>query len=84
MVSAEVRTFLEHYDSISPMPGDEFWAELTDSIEYNGDYPERHHFDRTQRRRIWAQEDTWLVGAISVRAWSWHDLRWERVLGLVR
>lgn len=50
-VPAEVRAFLAHYDSISRELGDSFWAELSDAIEYAREYPERHHFDRTGRRR---------------------------------
>lgn len=50
-VPAEVRAFLDHYDSISRELGDSFWAELSDAIEYARDYPERHHFDRSGRRR---------------------------------
>lgn len=50
-VPAEVREFLDHYDSISREIGDSFWNELTEAIEYARDFPERHHFDRTGRRR---------------------------------
>lgn len=50
-VPSEVRGFLEHYDSISPKLGDAFWEELTESIELARTHPERHHFDRTGRRR---------------------------------
>jgi plasmid stabilization system protein ParE len=50
-VPAEVRAFLDHYDAISPDLGDSFWEELTEAISYARDYPERHHFDRTGRRR---------------------------------
>lgn len=50
-VPAEVRDFLEHYDGISANLGDSFWTELTEAIEYAREFPERHHFDRTGRRR---------------------------------
>jgi plasmid stabilization system protein ParE len=50
-VPAEVRGFLNHYDKISTDLGDSFWNELTEAIEYAREFPERHHFDRTGRRR---------------------------------
>jgi len=50
-VPAEVRTFLDHYDAISCDLGDSFWQELTEAIDYARDHLERHHFDRTGRRR---------------------------------
>ena len=50
-VPTEVRDFLDHYDSISSDLGDSFWSELTEAIEYAREFPERHHFDRTGRRR---------------------------------
>jgi plasmid stabilization system protein ParE len=50
-VPAEVRSFLEHYESISGDLGDSFWVELTEAIENARNFPERHHFDRTGRRR---------------------------------
>ena len=50
-VPAEVRAFLDHYDAISSDLGDSFWQELTEAIDYARDHPERHHFDRTGRRR---------------------------------
>ena len=50
-VPKEVRAFLDHYDAISPDLGDSFWSELTDAVEYARNFPERHHFDRTGRRR---------------------------------
>ena len=50
-VPTEVRAFLKYYDEISPDLGDLFWKELIDAIEYAREYPERHHFDRTGRRR---------------------------------
>ena len=50
-VPAEVRAFLDHYDAISSDLGDSFWQELTEAIDYAREHPERHHFDRTGRRR---------------------------------
>ena len=50
-VPAEVRAFLDHYDAISPDLGDSFWQELIEAIDSARDHPERHHFDRTGRRR---------------------------------
>lgn len=50
-VPAEVRAFLEYYDAISSSLGDAFWHELTEAIDFAREFPERHHFDRTGRRR---------------------------------
>jgi hypothetical protein len=50
-VPAEVRSFLDHYDAISTDLGGSFWHELTEAISYAREYPERHHFDHTGRRR---------------------------------
>lgn len=50
-VPMEVRVFLDHYDAISQDLGDSFWRELIEVIDYAKDFPERHHFDRTGRRR---------------------------------
>jgi hypothetical protein len=50
-VPGEVRGFLTHYDEISPKLGDAFWDELNEAIEHARSHPERHHFDRTGRRR---------------------------------
>ena len=50
-VPAEVRSFLDHYDAISKDLGDSFWHELTEAISHAREYPERHHFDHTGRRR---------------------------------
>lgn len=50
-IPAEVHNFIEHYDAISCDLGDSFWEELTEAIEYAREFPERHYFDRTGRRR---------------------------------
>ena len=50
-VPAEVRSFLDRYDVISTDLGGSFWHELTEAISYAREYPERHHFDHTGRRR---------------------------------
>lgn len=50
-VPGEARALLEHYDRISEKLGDAFWGELTETIHGVRQYPERHHFDRTGRRR---------------------------------
>jgi plasmid stabilization system protein ParE len=50
-VPTEAREALAYYDDISPNLGDEFWEELTTAIDYARDFPERHHFDQTGRRR---------------------------------
>ena len=50
-VPAEVRAFVDHYDAISSDLGDLFWQELSEAIDYAREHPERHHFDRTGRRR---------------------------------
>lgn len=50
-VPGEVREFLDHYQSISADLGDSFWAEFMEAVEYAREFPERHHFDRSGRRR---------------------------------
>ena len=50
-VPAEARAFLKYYEEISDKLGDAFWTELMEAIGYARDHPERHHFDRTGRRR---------------------------------
>jgi hypothetical protein len=50
-VPAEVRSFLDYYDAVSADLGDSFWSELTEAIRYAREYPERHHFDYSGRRR---------------------------------
>lgn len=51
-VPAEARGFLNYYEAISCELGDSFWDELSEAIRYARDFPERHHFDRTGRRRV--------------------------------
>ena len=50
-VPGEARQIVSDYEEISPQLGDEFWAELTDAIIYATEFPERHHFDASGRRR---------------------------------
>lgn len=50
-VPSEAREALAYYDRISGKLGDEFWEELTAAIEHAREFPERHHFDQSGRRR---------------------------------
>ena len=50
-VPKEVREIVAHYEQISPKLADEFWSELLAAIDYATEYPERHHFDLSGRRR---------------------------------
>ena len=50
-VGAEARTLVEYYEAVSLHLGDDFWKELLEAIEHAREFPERHHFDRTGRRR---------------------------------
>ncbi len=50
-VPGEVREIIGHYEGISTRLADEFWAELLEAIEFVKDFPERHHFDPSGRRR---------------------------------
>ena len=48
---ADARTLVEFYEAVSKELADEFWEELLAAIAYAREFPERHHFDRTGRRR---------------------------------
>lgn len=50
-VQHEVREILSFYSAISDQLADEFWHELSEAAEYARQYPERHHFDASGRRR---------------------------------
>lgn len=50
-VPSEVREILAYYDEISGKLGDEFWIELREVLDYAREFPERHHFDASGRRR---------------------------------
>jgi len=50
-VPTETRGILSFYSAISKQLGDQFWNELTEAIRYAREFPERHHFDTTGRRR---------------------------------
>ena len=50
-VPSEVREILAYYEGISPILANDFWIELTDALVYAQEFPTRHHFDRTGRRR---------------------------------
>lgn len=46
-----MREILAYYDDISEKLGDEFWNELKEALGYVREFPERHHFDPSGRRR---------------------------------
>jgi len=50
-VPSETRQIIADYEEISPALADGFWTELTDAIVYATEFPERHHFDASGRRR---------------------------------
>lgn len=50
-VPSEVRQIIADYEEISTKLADGFWEELTDAITYATEFPERHHFDASGRRR---------------------------------
>lgn len=50
-VPSEVREILAYYQGISPILADDFWIELTEALEYAREFPTRHHFDPSGRRR---------------------------------
>lgn len=50
-VPGEARQIIADYEKISPMLADGFWEELTDAITHATEFPERHHFDASGRRR---------------------------------
>jgi len=50
-VPSEVREVIDYYDEISPRLADEFWAELTEAIDYAREFSEHHHFDPSGFRR---------------------------------
>lgn len=50
-VPAEVLEIIAYYEDISPRLGNEFRSELEQSLNHAREYPERHHFDPSGRRR---------------------------------
>lgn len=50
-VPGEVRRIIADYEKISSKLADGFWDELTEAIAYATEFPERHHFDASGRRR---------------------------------
>lgn len=50
-VQDEVREILSFYSEISNQLADDFWNELSEAADYASQYPERHHFDASGRRR---------------------------------
>ena len=50
-VPGEVRQIISDYEEISVKLADEFWTELTEAIVYATEFPKRHHFDASGRRR---------------------------------
>lgn len=50
-VQDEVREILSFYSKISDQLADDFWSEFSEAADYARQYPERHHFDASGRRR---------------------------------
>ncbi len=50
-VPAEIREIYRYYTDLSERLGEEFWTELMEALEYASEFPERHHFDPSGRRR---------------------------------
>jgi len=50
-VPSEARQIIADYEKISPELADGFWEELTEAIAYATEFPERHHFDQSGRRK---------------------------------
>lgn len=50
-VQKELLEILGFYSQISGQLADDFWSELTEAVEYARQFPERHHFDASGRRR---------------------------------
>lgn len=50
-VSSEARALVDYYAAVSLILGEDFWKESIGAIEYARQFPERHHFDRSGRRR---------------------------------
>ena len=50
-VPSEVREILDYYESISTVLADDFWSELSETLDYARRFPTRHHFDPSGRRR---------------------------------
>jgi plasmid stabilization system protein ParE len=50
-VPSEAREILAYYENISVKLADEFWRELQDALQYAQEFPKRHHFDQSGRRR---------------------------------
>jgi len=48
----DVNRILKHYDSKSKKLGDEFWEELTLSIQATAQNPGRSHFSEAGHRRV--------------------------------
>jgi hypothetical protein len=50
-VQKELREILGFYSDISEQLADDFWNEFNEAVEYARQFPERHHFDASGRRR---------------------------------
>lgn len=50
--SADIREIAFRYAEVSKRVHDRFWEELEAAIKRIGEYPERHHFDRSGLRRF--------------------------------
>ncbi|GAB5559846.1 MAG: hypothetical protein SynsKO_14930 [Synoicihabitans sp.] len=50
-VQRDIRNILEYYEAKSGSLADTLWTELTEAFEYARQFPERHHFDPSGRRR---------------------------------
>lgn len=50
-IQKELREVLDYYENISTRLAYEFWKEVTSAFDYAREFPERHHFDASGRRR---------------------------------
>lgn len=50
-IQSEIRNILDYYEAISTQLANDFWEELTSAFHYAQEFPERHHFDPSGRRR---------------------------------
>ena len=50
-IQHEIREILDYYEAISEQLADDFWNELMSALYYAQEFPERHHFDPSGRRR---------------------------------
>jgi hypothetical protein len=50
-VPAEARAIYRYYRDVSQQLADDFWTELEAKLHYASEFPKRHHFDPSGRRR---------------------------------